>query len=265
MTPRDIDSGRSFDWGRTSRDYALHRPGPPDSFYRRLAALDVGLPGQRMLDLGTGTGVLARRFASSGALASGVDIAPEQIRMAEELAREQGLSVDLRVAAAEDLPYPAASFDCVTANQCWLYFDLASLLPELRRVLAPQGRLVISFFSFLPRLDPLVHASEQLVLRFNPDWDGADWHGRVAAEPRWSRESLELVGMFFYDESIPFTRESWRGRMRALRGIGATLTPDQVDEFDRAHAELLRELVPDEFGVLHRISVHIFAFKQAES
>ncbi len=55
-----IDHGRAFDWGRTSRDYATHRPGPPPSCYDMLARLGVGLAGQRVLDLGTGTGVLAR-------------------------------------------------------------------------------------------------------------------------------------------------------------------------------------------------------------
>ena len=41
-------------------------------------------------------------------------------------------------------------------------------------------------------------------------------------------DHLELVGLFVYEEAIPFTRESWRGRMRALRGIAASLTADQV-------------------------------------
>ena len=36
-----IDGGRPIDWGRTSSDYAAHRPGPPPSYYERLAALGV--------------------------------------------------------------------------------------------------------------------------------------------------------------------------------------------------------------------------------
>ena len=43
-----------------------------------------------------------------------------------------------------------------------------------------------------------------------------------------------------YDEAIWFTREEWRGRMRALRGIGASLSGEQVDAFDREHGALLR-------------------------
>jgi hypothetical protein len=41
-----IDQGRSVDWGKVSADYARYRPGPPPSFYARLAAFGVGLPAQ---------------------------------------------------------------------------------------------------------------------------------------------------------------------------------------------------------------------------
>ena len=86
-----IDEGRNFDWGRTSSDYAEHRPGPPASFYERLYALGVGRARQRILDLGTGTGLLARQFARQGADVVGVDIAQEQIAAATRLAQEERL------------------------------------------------------------------------------------------------------------------------------------------------------------------------------
>ena len=55
-----IDGGRSIDWSKTSADYARHRPGPPASFYSKLRAFDIGVRDQALLDLGTGTGLLAR-------------------------------------------------------------------------------------------------------------------------------------------------------------------------------------------------------------
>jgi 2-polyprenyl-3-methyl-5-hydroxy-6-metoxy-1,4-benzoquinol methylase len=55
-----------------------------------LAALGIGQPGQRILDLGTGTGVLARAFAKRGAVVTGVDIAANQIAAAAALAAQGG-------------------------------------------------------------------------------------------------------------------------------------------------------------------------------
>jgi SAM-dependent methyltransferase len=151
-----IDGGRPFDWGRTSGDYAAHRPGPPQSFFDRLHALGVGLPRQRVLDLATGTGLLARQFARQGAAVTGIDISPEQIDAAARLARAEGLATDLVVASAEDSGLPDASFDAITANQCWLYFDRDRVIAEVRRMLVHDGVLVVSFFNWLPRLaDPV--------------------------------------------------------------------------------------------------------------
>ena len=50
------------------------------------------------------------------------------------------------------------------------------------------------------------------------------------------RNAFELRAMFYYDEAIPFSRETWRGRMRALRGIGASLSQEQVENFARMKA-----------------------------
>ena len=256
-----IDAGRKIDWGRTSQDYARYRPDPPQSVYEKLQAHGVGLPKQRILDLGTGTGALARAFAKRGCETAGVDLSQEQITMAQQLAQQEKLAVDFQVSAAEATPFPAHYFDVVTANQCWWYFDLQRITSELRRLLKPRGLLVVSHFSFLPRLDPIVRASEELILRFNPDWEGADWDGVIPTRPTWSKDQFILRAMFYYDEAIPFSRESWRGRMRALRGIGATLSDDEILAFDREHAALLEQITDAEFTIMHRIDAHIFELK----
>ena len=94
-TARDapLDGGRAIDWSRTSTDYASHRPGPPARLYDLLAALGVGGTGQRLLDLGTGTGLVGRELARRGAVVSGIDVAAGQIAVARESARAEGLSL----------------------------------------------------------------------------------------------------------------------------------------------------------------------------
>ena len=269
------DGDLVIDWGKTSSDYSVYRAGPPVGFYERLAALGVGLPGQKILDLGTGTGVLARQFARQGARVSGIDISHQQIAAARALAAEENLDVEFVVGRAESLPWPTGTFDIATANQCWLYFDKPQTIGELRRVLKPgvRGRktrpqlgaggwLVTSHLSWLPRLDAIARKSEALVLQFNPEWSAGDWSGEIPDCPEWAEPYFDVRAKFVYDEPIPFTRETWRGRIRACRGIGATLPPEKVAEFDAAHEELLKKIATDSFTVLHRIDAHVFEFKE---
>lgn len=57
--------------------------------------------------------------------------------------------------------------------------------------------------------------------------------------------------------TISFTRESWRGCIRACHGIGATLTPDRIAAFNQERADLLARTVPEQLTVLHWIDAHI--------
>ena len=158
-----------IDWGKTAADYAKHRPGPPPSFYQRLLALGIGLPGQQVLDLATGTGVIARQFAEQGCQVMASDLAAGQVAMAKALAQNQGLDIDFQTASAEDTQAPNQALDVVTANQCFLYFDIPAVVENLIRWLKPTGSLVISHFSWLPDVDSIAKASEELILQHNPN------------------------------------------------------------------------------------------------
>ena len=252
-----IDPDGHIDWSKTSADYAAHRPGPPQRLYDMLALLGVGNPGQRLLDLGTGTGLVAREFARRGCVVSGTDIAPGQIEAARADALREGLNVDFQLAAAEQCPHPDASFDVVTASQCWMYFDADRACAEVKRVLRPGGLLVTTHFSWLPNADAVARASEALVLKFNPSWRGAHWPGKVPGVPAWSVGRAVVRAMFWFDEAVPFTQESWRGRMRACRGVAATLTAAEVAAFDAEHEALLNQMAPLRFQVLHRVDAHL--------
>jgi SAM-dependent methyltransferase len=256
------DGGRQIEWGRTARDYAEHRPNYPHEFYQRLAERGIGLPRQRILDLGTGVGFLAQRFAEQGADVVGLDIDGAQLAIARERAVDAGLTIDYRNAPAEATGLPDASFDVITASQCWLYFDQEKAAREVMRLLKPGERLVTCHLCWLPRQDPIAQCSEKLVLKYNPQWTGGGFSGEVSRSWPKMEAWFNVVDFFVFDTHIGFTRESWRGRLRACRGVGAALSSEEIAAFDREHAELLERVVPPSFAVVHRIDCHILEPRQ---
>ena len=85
----NIDNGKAFDWGKTSNDYAKYRDIYPQTVYEKIAKRNLCVQGQKVLDLGTGTGVLPRNMYTYGAEWTGTDISEEQIAFAKKLAKEK--------------------------------------------------------------------------------------------------------------------------------------------------------------------------------
>jgi len=77
----------AVDFARTADDYARHRAGFPDALFERLLQAGVIGAGQRLLDLGTGTGTLARGFARRGLRVTGLDPAGALLEQARRLDR----------------------------------------------------------------------------------------------------------------------------------------------------------------------------------
>jgi SAM-dependent methyltransferase len=109
-----------------------------------VAALD-GQPGQRWLDIATGTGAVALRAARTGAEVTAVDLAPALIETARKNAAAQGLNIRFETGDAEALPYQDASFDVVSSAIGTQFApDHQAVARELGRVCRPRGRLGIA-------------------------------------------------------------------------------------------------------------------------
>ena len=81
-----IDNNNSFDFGKTSDNYALFRDIYPQSMYDKLIEMGIGKEGQRILDLGSGTAVLPMNLYHTGAIFTAADIAENQIAVGKRLA-----------------------------------------------------------------------------------------------------------------------------------------------------------------------------------
>ena len=243
------------DFGKAARDYGKYRAGMPDALFERLAGFGVGVEGQRALDLGTGTGTVARGLALRGCTVTAVDRSPAIIDEARTLDSKAGVTVEYVVARAEDTGLPDHAFDVVTAGQCWHWFDRPKAAREVRRLIVSGGRFVIAYFDWILLPGNIVDATEELITAHNPRWKRGDGPGLY---PDWLRDvavaGFRDIETFSLDVPATYSHEAWRGRVRASSGVGASLSEAEINRFDAEHERLLKEHFPKEpLEVPHRV------------
>lgn len=248
IVDKNIDNGKAFDWGLTSKEYAKFRDIYPEEFYKRITDRGLCLNGQKVLDLGTGTGVIPRNMYKHGAKWTGCDIAENQIIEAKKMS--EGMDIEYYALATEDVDFPNNTFDVVTACQCFWYFKHDIVMPKLAKMLKSGGRLLVLYMAWLPFEDDIAGESERIVLKYNPDWSGAGETRHPIFIPDCVYDYFDMVSHEEYDIKVPFTRETWHGRMKACRGVGASLPPDKLELWEKEHWEMLQNF-PESFDILH--------------
>lgn len=194
---------------------------------------------------------MPRNMYFCGAEWSGADISENQIEQAKRLAKKSDMKIDFFVSATENIDFPENTFDIITACQCFWYFDHQTVMPKLAKMLKPNGKLVILYMAWLPFEDRIAGKSEALVLKYSPGWSGAGETVHPINIPEIYRERFTLLDHEEYRLGVRFTKESWHGRMRACRGVGASLNKEELAGWEKEHLELLDNMAPDEFEILH--------------
>ena len=112
-------------------------------------------PGERILDLACGTGIVARlvfRHLEGRASISGLDLNPAMIDVARAAADREGAAIDWHVGSADSVPFPVDTFDLVTIQQGLQFFpDRPAALREIHRVLKPGGRIATETWTEIER------------------------------------------------------------------------------------------------------------------
>lgn len=242
------------DFGPTARDYRRHRADFPHETVAALQSLGVGLASQDLVDVGTGTGGLARLLAAHAGHVRGIDPSVEMLAAARQMATDAGLAIDFTLGTAEHTGLADSSADAVTVGQAWHWFDRDAAAVELRRVLRPGSPLAIVHFDWLPLDDTLVARTEALILQANPSWSMG---GGTGMYPQWLVD-LERAGYgdlrtFSFDIAVPYSRIDWVGRIRASAGIGGSLDAAAVEAFSDVLDAMVARDFGDDFDVLHRV------------
>jgi SAM-dependent methyltransferase len=131
-------------WSSGGADYDRISRGIADSLEHCVLRLDPQ-PGERILDLATGTGWTSRLVARCGAQVVGVDIAEDLLAAARDQAAREGLAIEYRTGDAETLPFDDASFDAVVSTVGVMFASRPeAAAAELARVTRRGGRIALT-------------------------------------------------------------------------------------------------------------------------
>lgn len=200
-----------------------------------LLVAQVGIAaGDRVLDVGTGSGAVAVAAATHGATVTGIDQIDTWFPAARESAAQAGVTVDLAVADAEDLPYADATYDIVMSNFAHIFAPRHDVVAgEMARVCRPGGTVAFTAWADEPGEGSDAFAIIGRALGDHGDDSGGprDWGrpahaiGQFAAHGvdltlerhvlRWEFPSDDALAEFLLTASGPYIRAR-----EALEAIG---------------------------------------------
>ncbi|KPK66331.1 MAG: methyltransferase type 11 [Gemmatimonas sp. SG8_38_2] len=186
IRPTNFRAART--WSAGGEGYDQVSRGIADAIEHAVEALDPR-PGERVLDVATGTGWAARRIAERGATVTGVDFGAGVIEAAKALS--EGTGIDFRIGDAEALEFPDDSFDAVISTFGTMFArDAEAVASELARVVKPGGRVSLANWA----VGGSVHEMFKLIGSYKPVEEDP------APSPfEWGKTArvIELLGPYF--------------------------------------------------------------------
>ena len=195
-------------------------------------------PGERLLEVGSGSGILCRLLAphlKPDGCMLGVDISPEMTAEARKYALSKGISdgIAFDTCAAEALPYPNSSFDGAIAARLLLHVsDPDSIIREMTRVVKPGGKILVMDWDFdTVTVDHPDRELTRRLLHWRSDHSGGNnWSGRQL----WRRlQVANLQNLSVHPcvtvthcEADGLTQSLWRAAQVACEG-GAISSAEQ--------------------------------------
>ena len=239
-------SGPDWGVGRYERTAKMLLPAA-----QVLVAAAAPTAGERVLDLGAGTGNAALIAAAAGAEVVALDPSSRLLSVAAAAAQQRGLPLRCEVGEASELPAGDDSFDCVLSSFAVIFApDPDAAVAEIARVLRPAGR--VAFSAWLPggALAALAVTAQDLVraaMGAPPPPPGFPWHAEAAVSQLFDRHGMsaspagqhELV----FEDTSPdrFLDAELQNHPLAITGFEVLRRAGQAEEARERLLEVLSE------------------------
>ena len=244
------DSGGRF--RSTIAYYDRYRLAYPQRLLARTAGLAGLKPGDPVLDLGTGTGMLAIGFARLGMRVTALDPEPDMLTAAVQAAEAAGVAVDFRQGGSADLGAGMGPFGLVTMGRSFHWMDRAATLAMLDQIITPEGGVALfhdahppmeenawfkSLCTVQDKLGRRAHIAEPSMIKQKG--------GHRRYEPFLFASAFTQLDGLSVTIRRKLTADEIVGRAFSISRCSQEALGARAEEFETALRQALRELSPD--------------------
>ena len=230
--------------------YARFRLHYPPELIARVIAMAGVAPGDGVLDLGCGPGLLAVPFAEAGMRVTGIDPEPDMLEAARETAREAGVKVDFRQGSSFDLPTDLGTTHLVAMGRSFHWMDRTETLRTLDALLPPGGAVAL-FEDEHPRTAENAWLLKMAEVGRSYGMHEATHRAAAARSDYRTHVSYLFESAFTHIERVgvyvrrPITADAIVGRAFSLSMLSKERLGDRADDFERDLRAALAALSPD--------------------
>lgn len=225
-------------FNQRANNYQQGRPGyAPASI--EMILKDILKPGDKIADMGSGTGIFSKEFIMRGFDVYCVEPNEEMRLQAEKLFERDSHFISV-AASAENTGLPAGSVNLITAASAFHWFDMEAFYKECVRILIPDGQVCI-LSNGRSYKDPFTLRQHDICMKYCPGFTSLR-HGLDASIPKFERFFKKEIHSFEFDFPLEYTKEKF-----VQRSLSSSYAPSPDDKRYEIYAGKLRKLM-DEFA-----------------
>jgi len=237
-------------------DYVRYRPHYPDAMWDALVERCGLAPGDRMADVGSGTGISTGPLLDRGVFVYAVE--PNgAMRAAAEAALGERAGFDSIDGTAEETGLENASVAAVVAGQAFHWFEPEGTRREFARILRPGGRVALCWNERLTDATPFLRDYEALIVRFGTDYTTVDH--RNVDDARLAAFYGRPYESFSFPNEQQFDFDGLRGRLLSSSYVPAEDAPDRMPMLEALRGLFDRYQEDGRVGVLYTTVLYVGA------
>lgn len=254
-------------FGNVAKYYAKYRNDLPVQLFETLIKREIDFKGKKVVDLGSGTGVLSRALQDRGAFVVGVEPSAELIKEAKRIDECEKREVEYVNAFSEMTTLKEKSFDFVTVLRAWHWFDREQALYEIRRILKDKGILIVMDSGFTSKKE-LVSKTLKMIKDHLPNGllpspgskaNATQFINGCPVEwfKEWQDHQFDMTDTYKFSYTVPFSIEEWCGRVGTLSWLSNFTDEKRTEILNEIYSHLKDEWGKAELDIEHVCSVTI--------